>query len=118
MKSYYSIIPAPIRESDLTPRAKLLFGEIVALTHSTGKCWATNEYFATMFKVSTRTIQRELNQMIKAGFLSISYDKRGVRQICHTMTRMSWGYDKSVVGGMTNLSPLDIIILIRIIQLK
>ena len=49
LKSYYAIIPANVRyDPDLTPNAKLLYGEITALTNDKGYCWASNNYFANL----------------------------------------------------------------------
>ena len=54
--SYYSIIPARVRYSDLKPNAKLLYGEISSLTHKEGYCYAQNKYFAELYNVSKNTI--------------------------------------------------------------
>ena len=47
--TYYAIIPADVRYSkNIVPQAKLLYGEITALTNKKGWCWATNKYFFTL----------------------------------------------------------------------
>ena len=56
-KNFYAIIPAFVRyDKDLQPNAKLLYGEITALTNEKGFCWAENEYFANLYNVSTTSI--------------------------------------------------------------
>lgn len=53
----YIIIPLEIaRNNDLTPNAKLLFGEILSLTKSTGKCYASNSYFARQMHATNKSI--------------------------------------------------------------
>jgi hypothetical protein len=71
--TYYAIIPANVRYSDLKPNAKLLYGEITCLTQSTGECWASNDYFAKLYKVSKDTASRWVTQLKKKGFVSVSY---------------------------------------------
>lgn len=69
--NYYSIIPANIRyDKRLQPRAVLLYGEITALTHTNGYCWATDSYFAELYKVSKTTVQSWLNSLEKCGYIS------------------------------------------------
>lgn len=50
--SYYSILTADIRYDErLKANEKIMYSEISALTQATGLCWATNSYFAELYKV-------------------------------------------------------------------
>lgn len=68
--NYYAIIPANVRYcKNITMGAKLLYGEITALTNKEGYCWATNEYFQKLYDVEKNTIIRWLNQLIDNRFI-------------------------------------------------
>ena len=68
--SYFAIIPANVRyDKDLTPNAKLLYGEITALCNEKGYCWATNEYFSELYEVSKVSISKWINQLVSKGYL-------------------------------------------------
>ena len=68
--SYYAIIPANIRyDNTLKANEKLLYGEITCLTQSTGKCFASNAYFAELYGVSKTSISVWINNLIKKGYL-------------------------------------------------
>ena len=76
--NYYAIIPAQIRYDDkLTANAKLLYGEITALSNKKGFSWATNKYFAELYKVDKKTVSRWISQLEEGGYISsvVEYDK-------------------------------------------
>ena len=69
-KSYYAIIPANVRyDEELPPNTKLLYGEITALANERGYCWASNEYFATLYKVNKKTISNWVSLLVKKGYI-------------------------------------------------
>ena len=86
--SYYAIIPADVRYSNLKPNAKLLYGEITALSSKEGYCFATNNYFAKLYNVTKNTISLWVSQLNKEGFISVELIKKGEqiteRRICIT----------------------------------
>lgn len=82
-KNYYAVIPANVRyDEDLTANAKLLYGEMTALSNEKGYCWATNSYFANLYNVKNETISRWISQLIKKGYIkSIIIYKNGTKEI-------------------------------------
>ena len=66
---YYAIIPANVRYSDIPGNAKLLYGEITALSGREGYCYARNEYFAELYQTSERTIKRWISELKDKGFI-------------------------------------------------
>jgi hypothetical protein len=69
--SYWAIIPARVRYSDIKPNAKLLYGEITCLTNKMGYCFATNNYFAKLYNVSKNTISLWIKELKDKGFVSV-----------------------------------------------
>lgn len=77
-KSYYAIIPANVRyDEELKDKAKLLYGEITALTNEKGFCWATNNYFAELYKVNKSTISRLIKNLADEGYIKIELIYQG-----------------------------------------
>jgi hypothetical protein len=81
--NYFAVIPARVRyDKTLCSDAKLLYGEISALCNVKGYCWAQNDYFARLYNVSDRTIQRWLTSLKTAGVVSVEYSfKAGTKEI-------------------------------------
>ncbi len=67
--SYYAIIPADVRYSNIPANAKLLYGEITALCNKEGYCWASNNYFAKLYKVNPTTISAWVKNLRDEGFI-------------------------------------------------
>lgn len=68
---YYGIVPAHVRYADIEPNAKLLYSEITALCNIEGYCWASNEYFADLYEVGTRVVQKWLKSLKGIGAIKI-----------------------------------------------
>ncbi|WP_244833393.1 helix-turn-helix domain-containing protein [Clostridium sp. BJN0001] len=110
VKAYYAIIPAEIRYDDkLKDKAKLLYGEITALTNDKGYCWASNSYFAELYKVTKETISRLIKNLSDRGYIRIEmvYKNREIigRKI---YIQKSIGIDKNInTSCQENQEPID-----------
>lgn len=81
-RNYYAIIPANVRyDENVRPNAKLLYGEITALCNERGYCWASNQYFAELYKVSKTSISLWIKDLINGGYITISRDKNIVSEL-------------------------------------
>ena len=79
--TYWAVIPANVRYSKLKANAKLLYGEISALTNKEGYCWASNNYFAELYGVSKNTISLWINQLKKYGFIHVDVIRDKNKQV-------------------------------------
>ncbi len=69
-KGLYAVIPASVRyDPNLKDKAKLLYGEISALSNEKGYCWASNKYFAELYNCTTATISAMIKNLIDNGYL-------------------------------------------------
>jgi transposase len=89
-KNYYAIIPANIRyDKELSPNAKLLYGEITALCNERGYCWASNNYFSELYQVSKTSISKWINQLVSKGYLTSDMQyKEGTKEILNRYLRI------------------------------
>lgn len=97
--SYYAIIPANIRyDKSLKANEKLLYGEITCLTQSTGKCFASNEYFANLYDTTKETISRWISNLSQKGYIKTQLIyKDGTKQIINRYIQINQeGIDKNI----------------------
>jgi hypothetical protein len=70
--TYYAIITANVRyDEKITLGAKMMYGEITALSSKEGFCWASNEYFAKLYKVHRNTIQNWIKSLKESGYIRL-----------------------------------------------
>jgi uncharacterized phage protein (TIGR02220 family) len=103
-KSYYAIIPANIRyDEELTANAKLLYGEISALCNERGFSWASNDYFAELYKVTDRQVRRWIKSLADKGYIYIQYQHEKSLSEKRYIYISDWSKmsspDKNVHGG-------------------
>lgn len=76
--NYYAIIPANVRyDNNLRDAEKLMYGEITTLTMKNGECWASNNYFAKLYKVTPQAVSKWLKDLEKYGYIKIAYKYQG-----------------------------------------
>lgn len=88
--NYYAVIPADIRyNKNLTPNAKLLYGEITSLCQKEGYCWATNKYFQELYGVSQPTVSEWVKELVDIHAITIEIDRKNNRR-----------YIRLLIGGI------------------
>ena len=92
MPNFYAVIPADVRyDEDLSSTAKLLYAEISALANSKGYCFATNAYFAQLYKLTTRNVANIISQLAKKGYIEVVNGNSKKRKIfISTMKKISY----------------------------
>lgn len=99
--SYYAIIPANVRYDErLTANAKLLYGEITALCNDKGYCWATNEYFANLYKVSKVSISGWIKNLADCGYIHIELDNSNKENLKRYLSILNGGIKENFNTGI------------------
>ena len=82
LPSYYANVPFYVRyDRDLSPMARMMFGEITALSSSEGYCWASNKYFAELYGVSPSTISGWISELAEKKYVFLEITDRHDRKI-------------------------------------
>lgn len=101
--NYYAIIPADVRyDKELKDKAKLLYGEIVALSNKDGYCYASNKYFSELYGISITTVSLLIKDLIDKNYITseIIY-KRGTKEILNRYLRIvKEGYLRNLKEGI------------------
>jgi hypothetical protein len=97
--NYYAIVPAEVRYSKISANAKLLYGELTALSNKEGYCWASNQYFADLYEVDARTVSRWVSDLVDNNFITTNVENYNERKIY-----LVAGVGKNCRGGTTKIS--------------
>ena len=106
-KNYYAIIPADVRyNKNLTANAKLLYGELTALSNKYGYCFASNSYFAELYGVSNTSISKWISDLKANGCINIS--SNGVRKIfIGGLTKVQGGFEEKLKHNNTSNNTIN-----------
>lgn len=115
--NYYAVIPANVRYNEnLNSSQKLFYGEITALTYKTGECWASNNYFARIYKVSPSLITNWVKALEKENLIAVDYEYKdksikrrtiriiGTQNIEHPIQNIEEGYSKYLKENNTSIN--------------
>ena len=111
--NYYAVIPANVRYCKNLPMgAKLLYGEITALSNEKGYCWAKNSYFEELYQVDKTTIIRWINSLIKNEFIKKVKADNTEYQRCLSIVNNRGGINatpscKNATPGVAKMQPCN-----------
>jgi hypothetical protein len=110
--NYYAVIPADVRYSDISPNAKLLYGEISCLCNKEGYCWATNSYFANLYKVSNTSISLWIKELSDNNFIFFEIINGNKRKIFlkEVLRKLKGGIKKTYRSDIRKLKAYNSII--------
>jgi hypothetical protein len=105
----YTLLPYQVRlDSRLCPFARLLYGEIVALSQQTGYCWASNTFFAQLYQVREKSVSRWLRELRQNGYIRVEVAKGNQRKIYPSdlpkAAAQNESSDAPIAGGTPALS--------------
>ena len=72
------MIPETIlKDFNLKPLTKLLYGKLCSLSKKDGYCWASNNYLANYFNVTSKTISSNIKLLKDKGYIEVDLNKKG-----------------------------------------
>jgi len=80
--NYYAVIISEVRyDKRISSTAKLIYGEITALSNKTGVCWASNKYFSDNFGISQSQVSRVISKLEELNYIHSVVEDNYKRQI-------------------------------------
>lgn len=102
--NYYSILTADVRYDDrLSSTEKLLYSEITALSSKDGICWASNKYFADLYKLTPEWVSMTIKKLKEYGYIEteiIYKDKQIVRRNIYLLNKSLRGIKENLNRGI------------------
>lgn len=101
--NYWSVIPASVRyDSKLSSSAKLLYAEISCLCNAKGYCWATNKYFAKLYKKHNKTVSRWISRLESQGHIRTQGDGLNENRVIYLTQKCYAPGNKNATIGNKN----------------
>lgn len=102
--AYFAIIPASVlHDKELPPNAKLLYGDISALSHKSGECWPTNAYFQQLYNVDESSVRRWIRLLVKRGYITMRLEYiEGTKAVSKRVLSPAGGGCKNAPSGVQN----------------
>ena len=105
-KGYIRIPNEVKKDNRLTPLSRLIYGDIISLSSSSG-CYAGNTYFSKVYGCSSKTISRAIKQLEDYCYIEIQNKNNSKRFIKPLVlieggTKMSKYKDKKVSHNKIN----------------
>lgn len=101
--NYFAIIPSEVRyDNNLKDKAKLLYGEITALSDKYGYCYASNKYFAELYNITITTVSLLIKNLIDSGYIEseIIYKENSKEIDKRYLKIVKGGYLKNLKEGI------------------
>ena len=99
--NYYAILTADVRYDErLKANEKLLYAEITALATKDGYCWASNTYFAKLYKVTNRSVSGWISNLENAGLIKVEQIRNEEGLVTKRKIFINDTYGKNFPGGI------------------
>lgn len=107
---YYSIIPSHVRyDEDLKPMEIIMYGELTALANFHGYSYATNNYFAELYKVHKNTVSTWINTLKNKGYIRVEVIRNENKEIVQRKIYINTPYQQKDLEGyqQKDLDPIN-----------
>lgn len=107
---YYSIIPSHVRyDEDLKPMEIIMYGELTALANFHGYSYATNNYFAKLYKVHKNTVSTWINTLKNKGYIRVEVIRNENKEIVQRKIYINTPYQQKGLEGyqQKDLDPIN-----------